>query len=240
MPRTAFEHTDYLRAFPTMTGSIHAFDGDDKAHARLLKALDSGEDWTPALVPAETMLCSAVCHPLFETVPSPLPEGGARWNVYGFAFRHEPSIDPARMQCFRQYEYVYVGEPEGAQAHRDLWLARALELLGGLGLDVESEVANDPFFGRLGRMMAMSQHDEQLKFEVVAPTSGGSPRTAITSANCHRDHFGEGFGLRTADGEVAHSACVGFGVERITLALLWAHGLDPSRWPASVRSRLWP
>lgn len=239
MPRTTFERTDYLRSFPDMTGSIHTFSGSDKDHAGLLQALEAGGDWTASLVPADTMLCSAVCHPLYPTISPTLPEGGARWNVYGYVFRHEPSIDPARMQCFRQYEYVYVGEAEGARAHRDLWRDRGLELLGGLGLEVHAEVANDPFFGRLGRMLAANQQEEELKFEIVASTSPAERRTAITSANCHQDHFGSSFGLHTAAGEVAHSACVGFGVERITLALLWAHGLEPDRWPATVREQLW-
>ena len=39
-----------------------------------------------------------------------------------------------------------------------------------------------------------------------------------------------------ADGEVAHSACVGFGMERIALALFRTHGLDPATWPVSVRA----
>jgi hypothetical protein len=38
---------------------------------------------------------------------------------------------------------------------------------------------------------------------------------------------------------VAHTACVGFGEERIVLALLRTHGFDPERWPVEVRKRLW-
>ena len=34
---------------------------------------------------------------------------------------------------------------------------------------------------------------------------------------------------------VAHTACVGFGLERITLALLRHHGLDLAAWPEAVR-----
>ena len=237
--RPVFEKSDYLKSFPTLTGSVHTFTGDDRAHRHLLALLEAGEDWTQALVPADTVLCAAACHPLYPTIRGPLPAGGRRWNVYGQVFRHEPSVDPARMQAFRQYEYVYVGEPEGARAHRDTWLARALDLLGGLGLDLSSEVANDPFFGRVGRMLAANQREEELKYEVVAATSGASKGTAITSANCHEDHFGAAFSIVTADGQPAHSACVGFGVERITLALLWAHGCDTGRWPESVTAKLW-
>ena len=42
----------------------------------------------------------------------------------------------------------------------------------------------------------------------------------------------------TADGDVAHSACVGFGMERIALAMLRTHGMDPSRWPSAVKARM--
>ena len=62
--------------------------------------------------------------------------------------------------------------------------------------------------------------------------------TALASTNYHEDHFGHPFSLRTPDGEHAHSACIGFGLERITLALLSTHGLDPAAWPDSVRESL--
>jgi hypothetical protein len=39
---------------------------------------------------------------------------------------------------------------------------------------------------------------------------------------------------------MAHTACFGFGIDRITLALLDHHGTDPADWPADVRAVLWP
>ena len=36
----------------------------------------------------------------------------------------------------------------------------------------------------------------------------------------------------------AHSACVGFGLERIALALFRKHGFDPDRWPHDVKQVL--
>ncbi len=173
-------------------------------------------------------------------MPGVLPEGGRRVEVYGYCFRHEPSPDPFRMQSFRQHDYVYLGTPDGARAHRDRWIERGLETLTGLGLPVSSVIANDPFFGRPGRMLAANQRNEELKFELVTPVFESGRSTAISSSNCHLDHFGRPFGIETADGEVAHTACFGFGVDRITLALLDRHGLDPERWPAGVRARLWP
>ena len=46
------------------------------------------------------------------------------------------------------------------------------------------------------------------------------------------------FDIRTHDGEVAHSACVGFGLERVALALFKTHGFDLAKWPGEVRDVL--
>lgn len=240
VPRPVFEASGYLRSFPDLTGSVHTFSGDDRAHAGLLAQLDGGGDWTTSLVPAEVVLCSAACHPLYPGLTGALPEGGRRFDVYGWVFRHEPSLDPGRMQAFRQYEFVYVGEPDGAVAHRDLWAQRGLAVLFQLGIDATAEEANDPFFGRAGRLLSAAQRADGLKIELVTAIGPGEGSTAVVSANCHREHFGEAFAITTAAGETAHSACVGFGVERIALALLHAHGLDPQNWPADVRQALWP
>lgn len=88
-------------------------------------------------------------------------------------------------------------------------------------------------------MLASNQLQENLKTELVVRIYGDlDDGTAVVSCNCHREHFGENFAITTPDGEYAHSACVGFGMERIALALLSTHGLDVSEWPSEVRVRL--
>ena len=227
MPRTVLERTGYLSSFPDMIGSVSTFKGDNADHKRLMDVAQSGGDWTALLEPADVSLCPAVCHPLYPTLAGTLPEGGSRYDVSGWCFRHEPSLDPARMQAFRQHDLVYVGDAERASEHRDRWLQLGAEILDSFGLGVETVVANDPFFGRVGRILAENQRAETLKFEIVTPINSSEHPTAIASANCHLDHFGEPFGIVTADGEVAHSCCFGFGLDRITLALLRTHGVHP-------------
>ena len=56
--------------------------------------------------------------------------------------------------------------------------------------------------------------------------------------NCHRDHFSSTFGLATASDEIAHTACVAFGMDRLALALFATHGLDTARWPQQARESL--
>jgi seryl-tRNA synthetase len=239
LARWVFDKTDYLKSFPDLMGSVHTFRGTDRQHAELISLAESGGDWPRCLVPAEVVLCSATCHPVYPLCSGRLPDGGRRFEVNGYCFRCEPSIDPTRMQAFRMHEYVYVGDPDRAQLHRDGGLERGLDLLGRLGLDVDAVPANDPFFGRLGTMLATNQLDEALKMEIVSPVCSTERPTAIMSANCHRDHFGVPFGITDASGGTAHSACVAFGVDRVTLALLKTHGLDPMSWPSSVRDMLW-
>jgi hypothetical protein len=55
-------------------------------------------------------------------------------------------------------------------------------------------------------------------------------RLAIGSANNHRNYFGEAFDIRV-NGELAHSACVAFGVERWVAAILDQFGPHCGDWP---------
>jgi len=45
--------------------------------------------------------------------------------------------------------------------------------------------------------------------------------------------------MESAEGQGAHSACLGFGLERIAIGLFKTHGFDPLRWPHAVREQLW-
>jgi seryl-tRNA synthetase len=238
--RRHYLRTSHLENFPDLMGSVHSFTGKDREHLALLRKKEAGEDWSRDLAPTEVMLNPAACYPLYPTATGTLPAEGRIVDLISFVFRHEPSVDPARMQIFRQREYVRLGTPAQALEHRDYWLQRAETMLRAVGLDVKAVVANDPFFGRGGKMMAATQKEQVLKYELVAPVASVDKLTAITSCNYHVDHFGHAFGIKTADGKVAHTACVGFGLERIALALFRVHGFDPGHWPAEVKQVLAP
>jgi seryl-tRNA synthetase len=184
------------------------------------------------------MLTPAACYPLYPTARGRLPAGGRLVDLQSHIFRHEPSVDPARMQSFRQREFVRLGTSEQAQAHRDEWTEKGMSLFRRLGLQVELVLANDPFFGRGGQFMAAAQHEQQLKFEIVTAICSDEKKTAISSFNYHLDHFGKSFDIESAPSTPAHSSCVGFGLERITLALLKTHGLSHVDWPREVRAAL--
>jgi seryl-tRNA synthetase len=241
LPRRQLEASGYLASFPHLAGSIFGFAGDDDDALAQQARAERHEDWSEFQRMTDLVLVPAACYPVYPAIAArgPLPQGGVTVDAGGaYVFRSEPSGDPARMQMFHQRELVRIGEPDAVAAWRDSWRDRALELLRRLGLPAEFDVAADPFFGRSGRMLAASQRQQALKFEILVPIAGPEP-TAVASFNYHREHFAETHGLRLADGGMAHTACLGFGEERVVLALLRTHGLDPEGWPAAVRTELW-
>ena len=240
LPRRQLEQVNYLKSFPHLAGTVFSFEGDEAAAAEQEARACAHDDWSGFQRMTDLVLVPAACYPVYPAIAArgPLPAGGTMVDAGpAYVFRHEPSGDPARMQMFHQREMVRLGEPEVVAQWRDRWRDRALELLRGVGLDADFAVAADPFFGRSGRMLRASQLQQELKFEIQVQIAGPEP-TAVASFNYHQEHFSSVFDIRRADGELAHTACLGFGLERITLALLRTHGFEPKGWPADARERL--
>lgn len=241
MNRKQFEASGYLKNFPNLAGTVHAFCGNDADHMSLLDQLAKGEDWTTGQRAGAVVLTPASCYPVYPLIAArgPLPEAGVLVSLGGYCFRNEPSDDPTRVQFFRQREYVRIGTPAQVMEFRDFWHRRALEVAKWLALPAELVIANDPFFGRAGRLSVSVQRGQELKHEIVIPVSSDERPTACMSVNYHQDYFANANGIATADGSPAHSACVGFGLERITLALFRHHGVDTKAWPDHVKAALW-
>jgi seryl-tRNA synthetase len=236
--RRDYMKTGHIETFPNLMGSIHSFQGDDAEHHAMLAKTANALEWTKDLKPVDVMMVPAACYPLYPTATGTLPEGGRLVDLRSFVFRHEPSEDPARMQLFRMREFVRLATPEQALEHRQYWLTRSKEVLNAVGLDVKVVLANDPFFGQGRRMMIATQKEQTLKYELVIPVASAERPTAVASCNLHLNHFGHAFDIRTAEGNIAHTACVGFGLERVALALFKTHGLETKAWPASVKQVL--
>lgn len=240
LPRRNLEGTGYLKSFPHLAATIFGFEGTEAQAVEQYDRASRHEDWDEFQSMTDLVLTPAACYPVYPAVAArgPLATGGLAVDAgASYVFRREPSGDPARLQMFHQREIVRLGSPETVLEWRNMWLDRSLELLRGLGLPADSDVATDPFFGRSGRMLAASQREQALKFEILVQIAGPEP-TAVVSFNYHQDHFASAHELSFENGGEVHTACLGFGLERVTLALLRTHGLDIGRWPASVRGQL--
>ena len=233
--RSTIEHAGYVAAFPQLLGTVHSFAGTPREWARLAPLADGSGDWHAQQRIGDLVLLPAACYPVYATLTGQdLSAEPARFHVDATCFRQEASAEPGRLRSFRMEELVTAGSPEHCLAWRAAWLERIPAWLGRLGLTASVEVADDPFFGPGRKVYAAAQRMQELKFEFQVELAPGQLQ-AVASANLHKDHFGEAYGFRAGAG-AGHTSCMAFGLERIALALVHAHGPDPAAWPAGVRS----
>jgi hypothetical protein len=217
MSRHYVERSGYLHGFPHLLGCVCGLQGDDAEIHAAIGRFNTGNDWTDALSATDLVL---------------------KFDVASYCFRREATHEVDRLQAFRMHEFVCMGSPEQALDFRERWIARAKVIAAELALPHCIASASDPFFGRAARLIAQNQLDQSLKFEMLIPVRAVDRPTACMSFNCHRDHFSSTWGLRTENGDVAHTACVAFGMDRLALALFAIHGLDFARWPKQLHDGL--
>jgi seryl-tRNA synthetase len=240
MSRHELEKSGYLKSFPNLLGCVCALHGSEAEIREAANSYETGGDWTKSLAAADLVLSPAACYPVYPLAArrGSIPNAGLLFDVAADCFRREPSKSLNRLQSFRMREFVRIGSPQEITLFRDHWIGQAGQIAGDLGLPFAVDVANDPFFGRVGQVMAVSQRQQSLKFELLIPYYPDAAPTACMSFNYHLDHFGVVWGLADNSGAVAHTCCVAFGVDRLAVALFCVHGLDVQRWPNSVQRAL--
>lgn len=236
MSRSQLERSGYLHSFPHLLGGVSCLEGDEaKVHA-----LAERPDWVSELSATELVLSPAACYPVYPMAAARgrIPAEGLLFDVASDCFRRESTHEMGRFQSFRMREFVCMGTPEQVLEFRTRWMFLAQSLAKLLGLPHTIAPASDPFFGRAGRLAAMSQLEQSLKFELLIPLRSEEEPTACMSFNCHRDHFSSVWHLLTENGDKAHTGCVAFGLDRLALALFKTHGLALGEWPAVARENL--
>lgn len=240
MPRASLEKQGYLKSFPNLVGAVSTLTGSEKEIIRSASKHEEGGNWTEDLNPSDLVLAPAACYPVYPIAAARgiVPDEGFVFDVAAECFRHEPSRRIDRFQSFRMREFVRVGTPEQIRQFRESGITYAQAIAEALGLPFSLETASDPFFGRTGAMMAGQQRADALKFELLVPLGSKQPATACMSFNDHKDHFGQVWNLHGHAGQVLHTGCVAFGMDRLAVALFITHGAQIGAWPACVREAL--
>jgi seryl-tRNA synthetase len=132
-------------------------------------------------------------------------------------------------------EVVFVGDPDWIAVSRTEALGEGQRILEDLDLDYEIATASDPFFIDSYASQTAYQRGFDLKYELLCPLKYRGKQLAVGSVNYHQDFFGRTFDI-DYDGRPCHTACIGFGLERLALAVIARHGTDPSGWPPMLRS----
>ncbi|WP_280701432.1 aminoacyl--tRNA ligase-related protein [Kitasatospora sp. GP82] len=217
--RRTSERAGYPTTFPQLLGAVHGSQDGDEPTA------------------TDLVLTSAACHHLYPLLAGKVLGAPTCLSVEATCYRGEKTYETGRLRSFRMYEVVRFGQAGAVEQWRDRALRSADQWLSGLGLSTRVVQASDPFFGRTGDFLARTQREQQLKWEITAELTEDLSQ-AIASANYHKEYFGEAFEITNTDGSETHSACLAFGLDRITLALRHAHGVDTSDWPLAVRANL--
>ena len=240
MSRALLEKSGYLKSFPHLLGVVSSMSGTETKIRALVEGRSAGEGWIDALETTDLVLTPAACYQVYPIIAArgEVPTSGTIVDVESYCFRRESSSELGRMQAFRMREYVCIGAQVTALEFREGWKGRAEQMATQLCLPFSIVPASDPFFGRAGKLMAINQVEQALKFELLVPVNTDAAPTACMSFNYHEDHFGATWGLRTDDDEVAHTACAAFGLDRLTIALFATHGLDLEAWPSTAREAL--
>lgn len=223
-----FPHNaNFVGHLPEQAGAVDAFKAGLKAGA-------------PPSAAGDHALAPTVCYHYYASQAGRALAAGETACVTAAApcYRYEGKAAGGlrRLREFNMREVVCLGAPAEVLARREAMLGLLRRMLELCGLRSAVRTASDPFFVDSYAKMRVFQLSFDLKFEAQAELPYDGSWLAVGSANYHQDHFGRAFGIRLASGEPAHSACLGFGLDRWCLAVFAQHGLDPALWPAPLRA----
>jgi hypothetical protein len=208
-----------------------------------LPAARGGHEWKDRLAPPHVILSPAVCYHYW---PRARTRGdGASMDVgtaTGRCYRFEAAglVGLERLREFTMWEIFAVGEPDDIRRLRLRWLDYLGKVMVRLDLAGRVATASDPFFADVYAKKRMFQVNMQLKHELQLWLPHKGEAVAAASVNDHRDFFTRAFALGAPGGRALHSCCMAFGLERLTLAALSQHGLEPASWPRSFAALVGP
>lgn len=203
---------------------------------------ETAEDFGARLSSPRHVLIPGVCLPCYGQQRGAVLEPGRvrTLTMQNHVFRYEgASFRPlTRAWDFTVRDIVFFGGYEELSRLREEVMERTLALCRELDLEVTIELANDPFFLDASRDKAVYQRMGEVKYELLFQLPYRGEALAASSFNLHRDFYTSVYDTRRADGSLAESACMGFGLERWLYGFLSQKGLDRSGWPSRVTERL--
>ena len=195
-------------------------------------------DSSPSLGMTPFALAPAVCYhayPEFEgrTIgPDPV-----FLTACGRCYRYEGGnhVPLERLWEFTMREIIVLGTREQVEAVRQSLVRQVADFVTALELEGTIGTASDPFFATGDEGRRLMQQAGALKHELQLAVDAAGHSVAAASFNHHHDFFGTRFAIRLADGSLAHSGCVAFGLERWVLAVFAQLGTTEADWPAGAR-----
>lgn len=190
----------------------------------------------PAPLPGPAAaLNPAACYPLYHFLSGRTvahPGKAYSWQGRVFRFESRNVREMQRLWEFGVRELVFVGSAEYVAAGREGTVELLRQFAEEFDIALQFQVATDPFFVTIAAARRLWQQSMESKYEVRAFIAEDKS-LAIGSVNAHGDFFSHRFDI-SAGGVLAHTACVGLGLERLVYALFQQHGCEGRYWPRLV------
>jgi seryl-tRNA synthetase len=247
LPTSLLARCGYFGSFPHAASLVaHLIEEHDAISdfgARNAGATEIVQPDARSVAPYAACLSPALCYAVYASRESTRVGGLEAVTCAGRCFRYESRnmAGLERLWEFGMREVVFIGDAERVASARARALDAILSQLERWELDGSIESANDPFFPAARAERAWWQRTGERKLELrldLERAGGGSRNVACASLNQHDEFFGSTFGIETADGAPASTACVGWGTERWALACFTQHGLSPEGWPRWLADRV--
>lgn len=187
------------------------------------------------------MLSPTVCHHLYQMLRGVRIEGsGLTATAHGHCFRYESSNMRSleRVWNFTMREIIFVGTEDYVRDRLTTVRSLLRPLMEILDLSYSVTTANDPFFIATYRDQAAYQAAFDLKHEIRVSLPYNNDTLAVGSYNRHGDFFGRTLSITNEDGSPVETGCFGLGFERLALAFVAQHGVEPDKWPRVVQAAI--
>lgn len=243
IPAKLLARINYFKAFPHYLSFVTHLREDLDIIDNFAQSASCNEQGLSApmesFAPFPALLSPAVCYHLyFSLADKTLPGGQLAATAVGHCYRYESTnlVSLERLWNFSLREVIFVGPKDFVLSNRDEARERMKASFEEFGMAYRVESATDPFFVGEFRKQTAFQSAFQLKYEVRASLPFKGSTLAVGSYNYHQDFFGRNLNITLHDGSAAHTACVGFGLERMAYAFLAQFGFDRSKWPQAVQA----
>lgn len=185
----------------------------------------------------QCLLAPSVCFHCYAWLKGQRLDTPLTVTALGKCFRYESGnlTGLERLWDFSMREIIFVGSQSFVLERRQECMERAASLLDRWEMGHEIRSATDPFFIEDYATQTLFQNAFELKYEIRADLPYKQSSLAAGSFNYHQDFFGRSFRISLADETPAHTSCAGWGLERLALAFVAQHGLEPDIWPAWAR-----
>jgi len=240
----ALDRCKYIKTFPHSLTMVSRLREDLKAIQEFAGTArwigDELECSRDSLAGIECLLAPSVCFHWYAWLQDSRLREPRAITAIGKCFRYESGNLKTleRLWDFTMREIIFVGPPQFVLEQRQKAIDETVALFDEWALSFEIKTATDPFFVEDYSLQTRFQSAFELKYEARLALPYKQDTLAAGSFNYHQDFFGRSFNISDESGEPLHTSCVGFGLERLALAFLAQHGLDPQRWPHAVRNEI--